>query len=232
VTAVAGLTILPAFDQSPELVFDTLIMDVGTLTDGEVATRVFNFTNKGSGTLEIAGIEASCGCTSALLSADRIAPGGRGKLEIKLMTENLTVMSRSLAEVVTLSKTITVSSNDAKKPKVVLTITATVAPEIAPSELTIYFGIVPPGQEVVKDLILRISDERPIRLLGAESTDANVAVRLEPVAGSNGKEVRVVAVQKATMPEGLHVGNIVIKTSSKLKPVLRIPVRGIVRKSG
>lgn len=228
----AGLLPLTAQEQGPSIVFDALNKDVKTVTDGETIQQIFRFTNKGNATLEILGINASCGCTSTLLSADKIAPGRSGQLELKIATLGMTALSTTLAETVNISKTVTVTTNDPKQPQVVLTITGVVAPEIALSELQIYFGSVAHGQEVTKDILVEISPDKPIKLLSATSSDDNVSVRLESVPGSNDKKVKIIAVQKATADPGMHQGIILVKTSSQLRPELKIPVRGIVRKSG
>ena len=40
----------------PAIVFDHLTADAGTVTQGETVSRVFRFTNRGKGVLEIAGV--------------------------------------------------------------------------------------------------------------------------------------------------------------------------------
>jgi hypothetical protein len=127
-----------------------------------------------------------------------------------------------------LSKSVTVQSNDPRQPRILLTVTALITLEFTSSERQIYFGQVPRGTEVVKELLITIDPERSVKLLGAESTDQYVTVKLEPVAGSGGKKVKVVAVQKPDAKDGYHFGQLVIKTSSSLTPELRIPVRGMV----
>jgi hypothetical protein len=43
----------------PSIQIDNVNRDVGTVAQGEVIKQVFVFTNKGSGTLEILGVEHS-----------------------------------------------------------------------------------------------------------------------------------------------------------------------------
>jgi hypothetical protein len=45
--------------KGPSLYFENLARDVGTVKQGEVIKQVFQFANKGSGTLEILGVEHS-----------------------------------------------------------------------------------------------------------------------------------------------------------------------------
>jgi hypothetical protein len=154
-----------------------------------------------------------------LLSAKSIAPGQNGQIEASVKTEGVTGK---------VSKTVTVKSNDPRQHELQLQLTATVEPELTLSVRTIYFGSGPKGKEVTKELLITIPPERTVKVLGAESTDQNVSVKLEQVPGSNGKQLKVVAVQKADAKEGYHVGNLVIKTTSTLTPEIKVPVRGMV----
>ena len=153
-----------------------------------------------------------------MLSAKQIAPGASGKIEVTINTQGQTAIHKSVVVV----------SNDPKNPQVSLSLTGTVVPEFALSERFIYFGSVPPGKEVVKELLITIPPEKSVKVLSAESTDQYVAVKLEPVAGSNGKQVKLTATQKADTKPGYHFGMVVVKTSSALTPELKIPVRGNV----
>jgi hypothetical protein len=154
-----------------------------------------------------------------LLSARQIAPGETGQIEVKVNTGGLSG---------SLTKYIGVTSNDPRQPEITLQVTAVVQPEFRLSEPGIFFGGVPRGREVTKELTIAIAPERRIKILHAESTDRNVMVRLVPVPGSNEKRVRLVVIQKPDSPEGYHFGTIVVKTTSALTPELRIPVRGLV----
>ncbi len=153
-----------------------------------------------------------------MLSAKQIAPGQRGEIEVSVKTEGLTVVNKS----------VTVTSNDPRAPQIVLTMTAMVEPEFQLSERSIYFGSVPRGKEVIKDLTVTIPAEKTVKLTSAESTDQNVTVKVEPFAGTNDKKYKVTAVQKSDTKDGYHFGMIVIKTTSTLTPELKIPVRGMV----
>ena len=127
-----------------------------------------------------------------------------------------------------LHKSVIVMTNDPRQPQLTLSLVATVVPEFALSERAIYFGNVPRGREVVKELLITIPPEKQVKVVSAESTDQNVTVRLEPVQGANGKQVKLVAVQKADTKDGYHFGVVVVKTTSSLNPELKITVRGIV----
>jgi len=154
-----------------------------------------------------------------LLSARQIAPGESGQIEVKVHTEGL---SGSLA------KNVAVSSNDPRRPEVALSIMAVIEAEYLLSERAIFFGSVPKGRQVLREVTLMIPPEKNMRIVSAQSTDSSVSVRLEPVPGSKERKVRVVAIQKPDAKEGYHFGTIVVRTTSPTNPEIKIPVSGII----
>jgi len=54
----------------------------GKITQGTVVEHIFKFTNVGNDTLVIDRVETTCGCTAAILSANRIAPGDSGQIKV------------------------------------------------------------------------------------------------------------------------------------------------------
>lgn len=53
----AGLPFASGQTKRPIIAFDRVTMDAGTVTQGEIAKRVFTFTNKGTGTLEVLSVQ-------------------------------------------------------------------------------------------------------------------------------------------------------------------------------
>ncbi len=130
-----------------------------------------------------------------------------------------------------LSKSVNVTSNDPKQPLVTLVVTAVVQPEINLSEKTIYFGNVPRGREVSREIIVTLPADRAVKIVDAESTDSSVTARLEPIPDSDGRKLKLVAVQKADAKDGYHFGAIILKTTSARTPQIKIPVRGMIATS-
>jgi len=139
---VAGILTLPAQEKGASIAFDSTTRDFGRVSEGAVLKHIFKFANKGNATLEIIRVDSSCGCTSALLSKNKIAPGNSGEIEVVIATKDLPASE--------LSKTVSVMSSDPRQPVVVLTLTAVVEPEFVISEPSIYFGNVPRGREVTR----------------------------------------------------------------------------------
>jgi len=121
-------------------------------------------------------------------------------------------------------KLVNVITNDPNHPAVRLSIKAVVEPEIVLSESTIYFRKASKGNDNRREIILTLPAGKTIRILSATSTDPGVTVKLEPVPGSDGKKLRLIAVQKADAKPGYNLGKIVLKTDSKLTPDISIYV--------
>jgi hypothetical protein len=204
---------------APSISFDTQTKEFGKVLEGEKLKHVFRFVNKGTQTLQVQSVLASCGCTSTLLSKKSIKAGQEGQIEVVVDTSG-----RAGA----LNKTVTVTSNDPLHQQVVLTITAQVEPEFALSQPSVFFGSVPKGQEVIKEITITVQSPKPVSLLSVESNDPEVTVRMEQVPNTDGRKYRLIAVQKADAKEGYHYGTFAIKTTSETTPVLRIPERGNV----
>lgn len=152
-----------------------------------------------------------------MLSAKRTIPGKGGQIEVTVNTADISGI---------VEKNIYVTTNDPHSPEVVLTIKATVEPEIALSENGIFFGDVPCGKEARKEVILTLPAGKSIKILRVDTTDLRVAVKLEPVPGSGERKWKLVAVQKADAKPGFHFGEIVVRTTSKLNPKITIYERG------
>lgn len=91
--------------------------DFGKIDEGAIVDHRFTFSNIGSDTLKISNVRASCGCTAALLSANAIAPGENGEIKATLNTKGKQGK---------IKKSITVTSNDSKKPQFTLYVKAEV----------------------------------------------------------------------------------------------------------
>ena len=97
--------------ETPQIVFDSLTIDYGTIEKGDDGVRVFRFTNTGATPLEIKQVRSSCGCTIPKKPDAPVAPGAVSEIEVKYDTQR----------VGPIRKTITVSSN-ASTPVVALKI--------------------------------------------------------------------------------------------------------------
>lgn len=88
----------------PVIRFDTLVNDLGTITEGEQLVAWFEYTNAGSAPLVIQDIKAGCGCTVPRWDDAPLSPGDSGSIRVvfdskgKNGAQNINVTVRSNAE--------------------------------------------------------------------------------------------------------------------------------------
>lgn len=104
-------------EKTPRVNFKEDSRDFGKVDQGEVLTHVFDFSNDGEAPLVIKRVRTSCGCTAAIVSEKKIAPGKSGKIEVTLNTRGFEGR---------LNKYVFVETNDPKQPQVQLTVIATI----------------------------------------------------------------------------------------------------------
>ncbi len=92
--------------------FATEKHDFGTIPQGIPVTHNFSFTNTGKEPLVIKSATGSCGCTVPEYTQEAIAPGGKGNVKVTYNAAALGVINR----------TVTVATNSATTPTIVLTI--------------------------------------------------------------------------------------------------------------
>lgn len=110
-------------DQSsngPQISFDKVVHDYGTIYKGADGNCDFEFTNTGNEPLVLSTVRSSCGCTVPKWPREPILPGKKGVINVRYDTRRMG----------TINKSITVMSN-AKTSSVVLSIKGKIIPEPA-----------------------------------------------------------------------------------------------------
>lgn len=87
VVTTSNLQTTPKIDEKPDgplpkFNFEKTLHDFGTITEGEVVSHVFSFTNNGEIPLIIESAKASCGCTVPHWPKEPIPVGGTGEIEV------------------------------------------------------------------------------------------------------------------------------------------------------
>ena len=102
--------------KTPEIVFDYVVYDYGTIYEGDPGECEFTFKNTGKEPLVLSNVTSSCGCTVPNWPKDPIMPGKTSSIKVKYST----------SRVGGINKTINVISNAVENPTVELRITGTV----------------------------------------------------------------------------------------------------------
>jgi hypothetical protein len=72
---------------TPKMSFEETKFNFGKITQGEIVSHVFEFTNTGDGDLVISQATASCGCTIPEWPKEPIKPGEKGKILVKFNSQ-------------------------------------------------------------------------------------------------------------------------------------------------
>ncbi|CAN5127022.1 hypothetical protein BH09BAC1_BH09BAC1_29790 [soil metagenome] len=107
----------PAPVKGPEITFEKLVVDYGTIPHMSDGVREFKFKNTGTEDLIISECGQSCGCTTPDCPKDIFAPGESGVVKVKYATDRVGAFM----------KTVSVNSN-AVNSSVTLTIQGNVLP--------------------------------------------------------------------------------------------------------
>ena len=67
---------------TPQISFDDVSHNFGTIAQGEKVTHTFKFRNIGDGPLQITDVTTSCGCTASKYSTEPVKPGESGTVEV------------------------------------------------------------------------------------------------------------------------------------------------------
>ena len=74
---------------APEITFDKVIQDFGTVPLDGLVEYEFTFTNTGREPLIIHACQSTCGCTVPACPREPIAPGEKGSIRVRYTTTNI-----------------------------------------------------------------------------------------------------------------------------------------------
>ena len=206
----------------PQLVFETLIHDFGTLKRGQKKSRQFKFQNLGKKAVRVIGTHVSCGCTAARLEKVLYLPGEKGEINVTLDTADFSGA---------ISKSVVVMTSEAHIPERIITLTAQVEEEFLVNPPLLDFGAVlgkelnPPKKRVV---ISEIDSGIDFEL---DNIDYNKALFVVDAKKSDTEIFIDVTLKPGTRPN-VYKEKILIPNSSQSLSILPIPVlvdiRGVV----
>ncbi len=113
----------PAWSGSgPSISFDQEELDYGRVAYGSTVTEHFRLINKGDEPLVITKVRADCGCTKTFKGPTEVPPNGKSEIVTEFDTTDLSPGRKR--------KHIYVSTNDPKRPQIVLTLYADIVREL------------------------------------------------------------------------------------------------------
>jgi hypothetical protein len=192
-------------------------ISLGTIHRGEIVERKLEVRNTGTDTLEVSSVTASCGCTAAMISSPRLAPGERGTLNITFNSKNFTGDVR---------KTVTLRSNCDDSPTLVIEFTASVVDEVVYSPPQFWFKDAEVGKTSRSTVRIRNKSDQPLTLKGARITAAGFTLPLPDHPLKPGEEVELVLSFTPTKEIPFIAEGVFLATSNPYRGELYIPIYG------
>jgi hypothetical protein len=157
-TAAASASKAPV--KGPEITFEETRHNFGAAEPGTF-NHTFKFKNTGTETLEIKNVQAGCGCTVIQTYEKKIEPGQEGGIPVAL---NAGTMKGHV------EKGVTVTSNDAQKPTVVLTVIADLKVDLSVTPQSIWLGRLQPESETNQTIEVKSALAEPLEIEKVETT--------------------------------------------------------------
>ena len=204
---------------APKITCAEPIYDFGEKVNNDFVEHDYPIRNEGSLSLEIRGVQASCGCTAVKPSQDVIPPGGEGSIHARL-----DLRGRSGLQ----AKTITVQSNDPQTPSLILQLKGNAVQVLRAQPSTIFFGRI--GADGVRNRTFDvISAQGPMQIKEFHADNPDVLVTaVPPEAGADGSLHRFEVKLADSLPEGNVNCTIFVQTDVAGQPVLTIPVAAYI----
>lgn len=191
----------PHADQgTPVIQFETNFYDFGKLIAPGSVSGVFKFKNAGTGVLELAPPEPSCGCTSAKAEPDRLAPGESGKITYSINLDH------DMGQV---QKHIEIHSNDPQNPDLDLTIQLDYTPLYELNPLLLRVMLPADKSEVHGKFMIVRNDGKPLALDRIVSSQKWASAVLDPATKPDASSAMVdVTAKRPDKPLQIMMANI------------------------
>jgi hypothetical protein len=205
----------------PSLTFTQVDVKLAPVVQGEVAKHAFRYTNTSDVSIVLTKVRPQCGCTKAVPTLSRVDPGQSGELRVEIDTVALRAKTDPSPEEFETTIRIGVVT-DSSKTDIDLSLLVVIRPEfLFPDGEFMDFGALPAREPSQKILPIQVSSDT-LEVLGISSTDKTFVPKLTRV-GPKDYQISTSIAGNATL--GRHFGTLHIKTSSKILPELRVPVR-------
>ena len=165
----ALLSLAIAATAQASLVFEKKEIDLKPDLGAANAVAIFKYENKGTTPIHIKAVRPSCGCTTAALAKNDVAPGEKG--EIKATFD---IGERTGLQI----KTITVETDDPQAPQTVLTFKATIAQVLEVQPTVVFWQAEEPAQP--KIIIAKVAPGLTIKKVDVTASSADFTTKVEP----------------------------------------------------
>jgi Protein of unknown function (DUF1573) len=180
-----ALSLLVAASAPAALVFEKTEIDLNPDLGATKVDAVFNYENKGTTPIHIKAVKPSCGCTTAALAKNDVAPGEKGAI-----TATFNIGERTGVQV----KTVTVETDDASAPQTVLTFKANIAQVLELQPTFVFWQANEPAQP--KTIVAKAAKGASVKKVDVISSNADFTAKVEP--GATAGEFKILVQPKDT----------------------------------
>ncbi len=204
--------------ETPSVYFPEKRYIFSPILDGTDVIHDYILYNKGTDPLQIEKVKTGWGCT-AVSYTRQIPPGGEGKITIKVDTSGYGGR--------TITKRITVKTNDPKQPIHYL---------IVAGNIERFVTLVPKrvslrgyeGKQMVSTVKIIPEEKYPFKIVGSEALFGNnIRFKIEATKTSKRTEY-VLTVENLKKDKGRYYDTISLKTDSKIRPLIKVRVNGYI----
>jgi len=168
-----ALSFLIAASAPAALVFEKTELDLQPELGASKVDAVFKYENKGDTPIHIKAVKPSCGCTTAALPKNDVAPGEKGEI-----TATFNIGDRTGLQV----KTVTVETDDPKAPQMVLTFKAMVAQALELQPTFVFWQSNEPAQ--AKTIVAKAAKGVTVKKVDVISSSGDFTTKVEPGAAA------------------------------------------------
>ncbi len=228
-TLICLISVTLANPQVPPLHCPEVVAAKGELKSGPALVHSFELTNRGTGTITITKVEASCGCLRQSLTSGVLTRGETAKLTIEVNT--LTQPEGKNRWQITVAYKEETPNTPAQTGDILLQITASLTREIIINPPQLGFSTSTGASQTIT-----LTDRRVKPLNIIKATTSSVHLNAEPgprVESPNGEHSQTVTVKLSEdVPAGHRDETIILQTDDPDYRELRIPVRVLKRIAG
>jgi hypothetical protein len=201
-------------EAKPKIVVKDKQFNFGKVKQGQPVEHVFEIENKGEGDLVLEAAHGSCGCLATVLSAKKIAPGGKGQVKATFNT-----VGRRGRQ----TKQIFVVSNDPVEHQLTLVVEGEVFADIAIDPQYMWLKEIKAGDKASSEFSLTVHDFEKIKVASITVEDKRFAVRRKS-GDPKGNAVYELRFRGAKKPESIST-ELVVRTEGSSEPAGRANVR-------
>ena len=162
------LSITVCFGARGELKFDKTEIELHPAPADKQAVGHFTYQNTGKEPVHFKSVHASCGCTTAQTQKDQVPPGEKGEI-----TATFNIGDRTGTQV----KTVTVETDDAAKPSMVLTLRTIIPQQL---EITPTFVFWKQGEKPdPKAITVKVGKEFTVNHIKVTSSSPDFQTKVE-----------------------------------------------------